>query len=363
MPVVLRLGRGDDTSLHRLLLSDAEAVLELDHDPDWIVGNHDGNGFYRVELSDDDLAAVAARALADLSPLERYGLVEDEWARVLAGRGSVARVLGLLRSLAADDDLSVWQRIGGVLGALDRAGGDDNHEAFAGWVRALAGPALRALGDRPAAGESERTTALRASLFDTTSRVGDDEQQRALAAAHFAALGDDPAAVDPDLADAVVRVVAADADEETWAQLRERAAAARTPQERLRHQGALADTTDTDLVLRFCSLVLTDEVRTQDGLFLLRRALANRAAQPLVWAFVVDHWADITSRFPSQSVPRLLEGIRTIGDRALAEQVVAFLDDHPVPQGAQVLRQHVERMWVSVALAERIPAELAAALA
>ncbi len=362
VPVVLRSGHGAATQVHRVLLTGAGATVALDQPADWVVGNHEGNGFYRVELSDADLTAVAGRALADLSPLERYGLVEDEWALVLAGRGSVERVLGLLRSLAAERDLSVWQRIVGVLGSLDRAGGPEQHDALAGWVRALIGPALHGLGPVRASNESERTTALRATLFEASARLGDDQEQLALAQAHFSALGSDPDAVDADLADAVVRVVAAHADGDTWEELRERAAAARTPQDRLRFQGALADTADIHLVRRFCELVLTDEVRTQDGLFLLRRALANRHAAEVVWGFVEDHWEVLATRFPSASVPRLVEGIRGVTDRALAERIAAFLDTHPLPQGATVVRQHRERMWVTVAVAERVPDRHGAAL-
>jgi puromycin-sensitive aminopeptidase len=363
VPVVVRVGHGDGTSLHKLLLTETEATVTLEHEPEWIVGNHAGNGFYRVELGDADLAAVASRALTDLSPLERYGLVEDEWALVLAGRGSIPRVLSLLRSLANDDDLSVWQRIAGVLGSLHRAAADDaQRDELAGWVRALVGPAYRALGDAPAAGETERTTALRATLFDTLARIGHDTEQQARARTMFDALGTDSGAVDANLADAVVRVVAGSADAETWDELRRRAGRARTPQDRLRHQGALADAEDAALVMRCCELVLTDEVRTQDALFILRRALANRHATPEVWAFVVAHWDEITTRFPSSTVPRLIDGVRGIADPALATEVVTFLADHPIKQ-ATLINQHVERMWVSVALGRRVPAELAAALA
>ncbi|MCU1499729.1 MAG: putative aminopeptidase [Acidimicrobiales bacterium] len=375
VPVVLRVGHpsggptagqdpsdGTGTSLHRMLLAEASTTITLEHPAEWVVGNHQGNGFYRVELSDEDLAAVSSRALVDLSPLERYGLVEDEWALLLAGRGSVARILGLLRSLTAETDLSVWQRMVGVLGGLDRVGGDA-HDALAARVRALLGPALHALGTIRSPGEPERTTALRATLFEASARIGEDAEQLSVARGHFTALGSDPGAVDADLADAVVRVMAAHADQEIWDELRERAASARTPQDRLRHQGALADSSDPALVRRFCDLILTDEVRTQDGLYLLRRALANRHATTDVWAFVVDHWAELTARFPSASVPRLIDGIRGVTDRELAAAITAFLDAHPVPQGATVIRQHVERMWVTVALAERVPGELAAALA
>lgn len=362
VPVVLRVGADGAEQVHRVLLDGPSTTLDVEVAPDFVVGNHHGNGFYRVELSEADLRAAAAHALTDLTPLERYGLVEDEWALLLAGRSTVGRVLGLVRSLAAEEDLSVWQRIGGALGGLHRLAGDAQRPAFEAWVRALVGPALQRLGDAEVPGEPERTTALRATLFDTLARVGADEHRRAQAAAHFAALGTDPEAVDADLADAVVRVVAATADTTTWDELRRRAGVARTAQDRLRHQGALADAEDPALVGRFAELCLTDEVRTQDALFLLRRALANRHASAEVWAFVAAHWDEIGARFPSSTVPRLIDGIRGVSDRALATEISSFLDAHPIKQGATVVRQHRERMWVTVALAERVPEQLAAAL-
>ena len=363
VPVVVRVGHGDGTSLHRVLLSEPEATLELEQAAEWIEGNHDGNGFYRVELADADLQAVAARAQAVLSPLERYGLVEDEFALILAGRSSLPRLFSLLRSLAGDDDLSVWQRTIGVLSAVGRVAPEDQVAAYRSWVRALAGPALQRLGDTKVAGEPERTTARRASLFDALARVGDDQARRDQAAAHFAALGEDPDAVDADLADAVVRVVASTADQATWDELRRRAAAARTAQDTLRHQGALADAQDPALVLRFCELCLTDEIRSQDALFLLARALRNRYAAAEVWGFLTERWDEITTRFPSSTVPRLIDGIRGVSDRELATSITAFLAEHPIKQGTKPVQQHIERMWVTVALADRVRGDLGTALA
>ena len=361
VPVVLRLGHGGTTSLHRVLLDQPEVTIDLEHAPDWVVGNHEGNGFYRVELSDQALSAVSAVAMSDLSPLERYGLVEDEWALVLAGRSSVKRMLALLRSLSVETDVSVWQRMIGVISSLHRMAGE-HRESFEAWTRALVAPALHGLGPTRLEGEPERTTSLRATLFTATAIYGADVTQQDLAVQRFAALATDPTVVDPDLADATVRVVAASADADRWQDLRRRALAATTPQDRLRHLGAMADTDHPDLVAQFCELVLTDEVRTQDGLFLLRRALANRAATATVWAFVEEHWDLLNTRFPSASVPRLIDGIRGITDPDLAVRVAGFLADHTVPQGAAVIDQHQERMWVTVAVAERAAAELAEVL-
>ena len=360
VPMVIRTGNSEDTPYRRVLLDGPEARVEVDGPIDWIVGNVHGNGFYRVELADADVAAVATRALDLLSPIERYGLVEDEWALLLAGRGSVARLVDVLRPLSEEFELAVWKRMVAVLAALDRLAGDDRRTDLQGWTRALVGPALRGLGSAQQEGQASIVTALRAALTVAMALQGDDRHQVELARERFDAAADGPVdGVDPDLADASVRIVAAGADEATWEELRRRADEATPAQDRLRHQGALADAADPALVVRFCDLVLTDEIRTQDGLFLLRRALSNRNAVDRVWAFAEEHWDTLNERFPSASVPRMLEGVRTIGDRALAERVTAFLADHPVPQGEQVIRQHVERMWVSVALADRIPAELA----
>jgi hypothetical protein len=58
----------------------------------------------------------------------------------------------------------------------------------------------------------------------------------------------------------------------------------------------------------------------------------------------------------------MLEGVRTISDPTLAADVDAFVAEHPVPQGAKTVAQHLERMHVSVALAEREAGRLGEAL-
>ena len=50
--------------------------------------------------------------------------------------------------------------------------------------------------------------------------------------------------------------------------------------------------------------------------------------------------------------------VPALTDRTLARRIAAFLAAHPLAQGELVVRQHLERMWVSVALADRAPGEL-----
>jgi puromycin-sensitive aminopeptidase len=70
----------------------------------------------------------------------------------------------------------------------------------------------------------------------------------------------------------------------------------------------------------------------------------------------------MNERFPSNSIVRMLAGIRSVGDAALAAEIEAFAAEHPVPQAKQTMRQHLERMRVTVDLRARESDAIAAAL-
>ncbi len=77
---------------------------------------------------------------------------------------------------------------------------------------------------------------------------------------------------------------------------------------------------------------------------------------------MAQRFTDLSNRLPSNTVARMLEGVRTFGDAALAREVESFVAEHPVPQAARLVTQHIERMWTSVALVDRTRADLGAAL-
>ncbi len=70
----------------------------------------------------------------------------------------------------------------------------------------------------------------------------------------------------------------------------------------------------------------------------------------MAWRLVHERWDEMNERFPSNSIVRMLSGIRSVNDPALAADIEAFTAEHPVPQAKQTLQQHLERMRVSVSL-------------
>ena len=353
VPVMVRARLVDgSTAERRLLLTDATATLDLGGGVEWAVVNAGGHGYYRVRYGTDLLAAVARQALEVLEPIERYGLVDDTYAAVVAGDASAAEFIGLVTDLGSETDLHVWQRMIGGLKGLHAIAEPDGRETLAVLIRDLATTALGVLGFEPQLGEPDLDRELRGVLFEAAGGRGRDELVRARARELFETAVDSRAAVEPNLAAAAVQVAAAAGDETDYERMLELYRSADTPQSELRYVQSLLLFEDAELFNRTLELFAA-EVRTQNAPYLLGAAMTHLDHGPIAWAFVRDRWDELTDRFPQNSISRMVGGIRGLHTRELATEVEAFFSGHEVPQGALTVAQHIEKMWVNVRLRER----------
>jgi hypothetical protein len=70
----------------------------------------------------------------------------------------------------------------------------------------------------------------------------------------------------------------------------------------------------------------------------------------------------MNAAYPSNSIVRMLSGIRALSRSEQADAIEAFFAEHEVPQGRLMLAQHLEKLRVNVALRERESERLGAAL-
>jgi puromycin-sensitive aminopeptidase len=189
--------------------------------------------------------------------------------------------------------------------------------------------------------------------------VGADEDVRARARIihdEYVQNGDHP---DPDLVAAAITVIAESGTKDEFHAFLQRWRDATNPQEELRYLYALARFHDDEAFRQVLDLSLTD-VRTQNAPFLLGRALSNQTHGPVAWQFVRQNWPTLLERFPSSTIARMAEGVRWLIE--VADDVQGFFAEHPVPQAAKTMEQHLERLRVNVAFATREHAALATAL-
>lgn len=350
VPVVLASGSGDERTRTPVLLDGSETTVEVG-DVDWLVGNADASGFYRVELS-PALARRAVDHLDELSSVERYGLLDDAWASLLADRTSVAEVLSLADALMpAESDLAVWRRTLGVLRSIDRHLLDDARDDHRSWSIERVGGALDRVGHAPGDDDSDHLLELRAALLETNGVFGD---AGAIAAARELVERPGDAARNA----AAVRVVAANGTDEDFDEFLARYDAAPTPQEQRRYMFALPAFPGEEANERVLGLIEDERIRSQDAAFVLARALGNNDAAASTWAYIEQNWDQINERLPVNAISRMIEGVTMVGDADIAAAVDEFFEHTEVPQAGKSLFQHLERMRVTVALRSRVRSQL-----
>jgi len=353
-PMVLstRVGSAGPVREHRILL---EQPLELDlgGSCEVVQANPGGNGFFRIGLSNSLRTALVTDSSS--SSVELFVLLDDSWAGFLAGSVSLTEIEKLLRALCKiESDPAVWRRISGVLNELHRLQGLTEAKQSRQLVVQLCSPALNAVEQLLAEPQlltlpdRERSEELRSVLFLLLGGIGGDEALRAQARELWKL-----DSVDTSLRSAAIEVLAASATANEHTQLIQAWRESATPQEELRFLNALVGTEDPEQFAQILNLALV-EVRTQNAPYLLRRAISHPQLGQQAWEFVTNHWSEMCERFPSSSLPRMLEGIRAVTDRPHAQRISAFIDTTTIPSGQRVLQQHRERMWVSVVAAERL---------
>jgi puromycin-sensitive aminopeptidase len=323
--------------------------------------NAGGSGFYRVSYPTATVERLAA-GLGGLAPLERYNLVSDAWAAALSGQGPLPDLLRLAGALATsgERDPSVWSVILGALGMADRVIPDDDRPVLQQAIRTLLGPLAAELGWDPRPDDTERTPPLRSSVLRTLGTIGADETVRAEAARRFAAAPGTP--LHPDTESTVLDVVATTGGEAEYEAYLARYRNPSTPQEENRYLYALASFDDPELADRTFDLAMT-EVRTQNAPFVIQSLVVNRETGPAIWHRVTEEWDAMVAKFPSNILPRMLDGVRVLCNPAsLAAEVTDFIESHPLPAGGKSVEQILERLAVNVAFAEREGGRLAASL-
>ncbi len=352
------------------ILLDGKATVpesQGDSGDDVVVVNAGGSGYFRVSYPTAVLERLAGQ-LGHLTPLERYNLVSDTWAAALSGQAPLADVLAVARALvvSAEGDPSVWSVVLGALGLFDRVIPDADRPVLALAVRTLLGPLATGLGWDPRDDDDERTPSLRSSVLRTLGTIGDDPEIRAEAKRRFAVAGSQGpgggSALHPDTESAILDIVASDGGQVEFEAFLARYRAPANPQEENRYLYALASFTDPGLAARTFDLALT-EVRTQNAPFVLQSLVTNRQVGPLAWKRITEEWDTLVVKFPSNILPRMLDGVRALcSPSELAAEVTAFVEAHPLPAGGKTVEQILERLGVNVAFAEREGPGLAAVL-
>lgn len=364
IPLTLRLRADGRTETQRILLDATEAAVPLPERPEAVVLNDGGPGFYRVRYGGELRERLLAAAFELLAPIERFNLVGDAWAATLAGLSPVGQYLDLARRLEAETDREVWGALLASFSLLARVVRPEQRSDLGRFVRGRLRTLVGRLGWEPRPGESERTRQLRGEALRAAAMLGDDPVLQAEARARYGRRHGAVVEPDPDVAAALIAIVAHAGGPDEYEECLARFRAAATPQDEQRHLRVLAEFRAPELVRRTLELAASDAVRSQDGPFVIRDLLMRVHGRAQAWAFVRDNWGGLEGRFPSLTgMRRMCEGLTGLTTPDLEADVQAFVRSRAISLGGKALEQILEQLRIGVAFGEREATGLARALA
>lgn len=359
VPIIVRAKTDKGISTHRLLMTGADANLELPGKLEWALVNEDSSGFFRIRYSPELLRALTAN-LGQLRAIERFALVSDTWAATVAGLTQLSEFIAMARLFRDETDIAVWRALLGGFNYLDIIVSEAQRPALAAAVRAVIGGAAGRLGWVAQPGEDELTRQLRGTLIGALGTLGDDRDVQARARELYEDWSRNPSKADRDLMPALINILAHAGDAARYQEFKKNFKSARTPQEEQRFLFSLANFRDAGLLRGTMEMTLSGEVRTQNAPFLMHSLLYNPVSRYEGWEFVKRNWDAMIQKFPDSALPRMCEAIVGLLDRQA--EVNAFFEQHKPRLGHKIIEQHLERLAVAVEFRKREGATFEGAL-
>ena len=373
IPMVIRYEDSEGVKTHRALISDKDGKVELPVKGQlkWAYPNAQVTGFYRTEMSGNNLEQLLNNGLDDLSAAEKVNLLADQWEMARAGQAEMGTFLNALQSMAADPSRLVVNAVCDYVTALNGQVDKADRESFAQFANGIMEPHMqRYLGPQTLSGDELETKARVLGLM-----AGVCKNETAIAHLKDVAAQErtDSGSVDPAMASVAVSTVAAQGDQTTLNELvvayQQRLAGNASPSTLARYLSAMTGFEKPEVLARVTGMAagLPQQGDTfsfpQDQMVRsFGQLLANREGQEATWTFMQQNWEAIRSKAGTLSLSNLVESLSALPVEKAAE-VKEFFEKNPVPEAARSVDKALETMALKGELLTRVRPQVTAWLA
>ncbi|CAH1155325.1 unnamed protein product [Phaedon cochleariae] len=321
----------------------------------WIKINPGTIGFYRTQYPPQMLERfIPAIQNQTLPPLDRLGLLDDLFAMVKAGHTSTVEVLKLLKAYEDEPDYNVWSSIGNILGRMGQLlGHTDYKEDYDKYQKQLLRKLYERLGWNQNPGETHLDTLLRGLVLGRLAWL-DHEDTIKEARSRFSSHISSEQTLPADLRSACYKTILRAGGKEEYDKLLELYRSTDLHEEKDRISRALGAARDPELLNKVLEFAMSDEVRSQDTVFVIASVGLTSSGRGLAWQFFKDNWPKIKERFSGYLLARLVKYLtENFASEAMADEVEQFFLENKAPGTERTVQQCVETIQLNAAWLKR----------
>lgn len=308
-----------------------------------VYGNAAARGYYRSGYDMENLSRLAAAA-RELTPGERYLLLDDTSAQVAVNRLPAGAQMDLMQNLKDDPSTAVMDLMTSQLQYVsDYLVTDADRAAFQGWVRTTFGPAAEKTGWAGEAGDSDETRQKRADLLTIMGYVGRDPKavEAAKNLTQQSLKGEN---VDRTMLLAALPIAARDGDAALYDAIVGHFPQVKTPEEYLVYGLALTQFSDPALLTRTLMFAISPMMRAQDAPQAIGSVMGNPVGRQVAWDFVRQHWPEVEAKLSNYSEAGIVGAAGVFCSASKHEEVEKFFTEHKVPASERTLKLTLEQI-------------------
>ncbi|KAJ8480322.1 hypothetical protein OPV22_024049 [Ensete ventricosum] len=332
----------------------------------WIKFNVDQAGFYRVKY-DDELAAGLRHAIEanQLSPTDRFGVLDDSFALCLACKQTLSSLLSLMASFSQEDEYTVLSQMIAISYKIISTAADATPELLADikqFLINLLWHSTEKVGWDPKSNEGHLDAMLRGELLTSLAELGHDITIKEAVRRFYAFLDDrNTSLLPPDIRKAAYVAVLQTVNSSNklgYESLLRVYRETDLSQEKGRILSALASGSDPAVVLDALNFLLSSEVRNQDAVYGL--AGISKEGRDVAWVWLKENWDHISKTWGSGFlITRFISSIVSpFNSDEKANEIEEFFASRTKPSIARTVKQSIERVrnnakWVKSIRSER----------
>ncbi|XP_026812969.1 puromycin-sensitive aminopeptidase isoform X2 [Rhopalosiphum maidis] len=362
VPLTFSTSRNPGIVCHKDIMSEIQKDIIIPANVispgEWVKVNPSTVGYYRTrytpELLNNFVPSISSRTLP---PLDRLGLLDDLFALVQAGLSSTDEVLNLMLAMTDEDNYSVWSSMSNVLGKLaillSNVEGD-TEQLFKQYNRILLKKISTKLGWTPQPNESHLETMLRGLVMARLVSSADPDvisEAKIKFANHLSG----KETIVADLRSPIYKACLSSGDETTFNQLLQLYRGTDLHEEKDRICRAMGASKNKDILKKVLDFAMSDEVRSQDTVFVIISVGGSKVGRDLAWQFIQDNWSKLFNQYQggfllTRLVKNTTENFASIEK---AEEVENFFKQNGCVGAERTIQQACETIRLNAAWLKR----------